>query len=136
VQPIFFAQSIDGVYQTSRGACAVGVTRVYPTVGTNSRHGVSTDAPADADARSLRTLCFVNIMIDDHNLWLQATSMELSFVNRKSELKELDEAAAAGGLLVFFGRRRVGKLAACGGYQNPPHVFSACAFPRERRQAL
>ncbi|MGH8138667.1 MAG: ATP-binding protein [Steroidobacteraceae bacterium] len=35
--------------------------------------------------------------------------MELSFVNRKAELKELDEAAATGGLLVFFGRRRVGK---------------------------
>ena len=35
--------------------------------------------------------------------------MELSFVNRKAELKELDEAAAVGGLLVFFGRRRVGK---------------------------
>ncbi len=35
--------------------------------------------------------------------------MELSFVNRKAELKELDAAAATGGLLVFFGRRRVGK---------------------------
>lgn len=35
--------------------------------------------------------------------------MQLSFVNRKAELKELDQAAAAGGLLVFFGRRRVGK---------------------------
>jgi AAA+ ATPase superfamily predicted ATPase len=35
--------------------------------------------------------------------------MELSFVNRTAELKELDAAAAAGGLLVFFGRRRVGK---------------------------
>jgi uncharacterized protein len=36
-------------------------------------------------------------------------TMQLSFVNRKAELKELDQAAAAGGLLVFFGRRRVGK---------------------------
>ena len=35
--------------------------------------------------------------------------MELSFVNRTAELKELDAAAAAGGLMVFFGRRRVGK---------------------------
>ena len=35
--------------------------------------------------------------------------MQLSFVNRKAELTELDEAAAVGGLLVFFGRRRVGK---------------------------
>lgn len=39
----------------------------------------------------------------------QNPRMELSFVNRKAELKELDDAAAAGGLLVFFGRRRVGK---------------------------
>lgn len=35
--------------------------------------------------------------------------MELAFVNRAAELRELDAAAAAGGLLVFFGRRRVGK---------------------------
>lgn len=41
----------------------------------------------------------------------QATvlSMELSFTNRTDELKELDAAAKAGGLLVVFGRRRVGK---------------------------
>lgn len=35
--------------------------------------------------------------------------MKLSFVNRRSELKELDAAAGAGGLVVIFGRRRVGK---------------------------
>jgi AAA+ ATPase superfamily predicted ATPase len=35
--------------------------------------------------------------------------VELSFANRTAELKELDAAAADGGLLVFFGRRRVGK---------------------------
>jgi uncharacterized protein len=35
--------------------------------------------------------------------------MQLAFVNRAAELKELDAAAAAGGLLVFYGRRRVGK---------------------------
>jgi AAA+ ATPase superfamily predicted ATPase len=35
--------------------------------------------------------------------------MKLSFVNRQRELKELDAAAAAGGLVVIFGRRRVGK---------------------------
>jgi AAA+ ATPase superfamily predicted ATPase len=35
--------------------------------------------------------------------------MQLPFVNRRQELKELDAAAAAGGLLVIFGRRRVGK---------------------------
>jgi uncharacterized protein len=35
--------------------------------------------------------------------------MELDFVNRTHELKELDAHAKAGGLLVVFGRRRVGK---------------------------
>ena len=35
--------------------------------------------------------------------------MELQFTNRALELKELDAAAKAGGLLVVFGRRRVGK---------------------------
>jgi AAA+ ATPase superfamily predicted ATPase len=35
--------------------------------------------------------------------------MELPFTNRTDELKELDAAAKTGGLLVVFGRRRVGK---------------------------
>jgi AAA+ ATPase superfamily predicted ATPase len=35
--------------------------------------------------------------------------MELSFTNRTVELKELDRAATTGGLLIVFGRRRVGK---------------------------
>ena len=35
--------------------------------------------------------------------------MKLPFANRKLELQELDSAAAAGGLAVIFGRRRVGK---------------------------
>ena len=35
--------------------------------------------------------------------------MELGFTNRAAELKELDAAVTAGGLLVMFGRRRVGK---------------------------
>ncbi len=35
--------------------------------------------------------------------------MELDFVNRTEELGQLDEHARAGGLLVLFGRRRVGK---------------------------
>ncbi len=35
--------------------------------------------------------------------------MELSFTNRTAELRELDAAADAGGLMVVFGRRRVGK---------------------------
>ncbi len=36
-------------------------------------------------------------------------SMKLEFVNRTDELRELDAAARRGGLLVVFGRRRVGK---------------------------
>lgn len=36
-------------------------------------------------------------------------TMELPFTNRTDELMELDAAAKAGGLLVVFGRRRVGK---------------------------
>ena len=35
--------------------------------------------------------------------------MQLSFSNREAELKELNASAAGGGLLVVFGRRRVGK---------------------------
>ncbi len=35
--------------------------------------------------------------------------MKLDFVNREAELRELDAAARHGGLLVVFGRRRVGK---------------------------
>src|SRR5664279_704256 len=35
--------------------------------------------------------------------------MNLEFTNRGAELKELEAAAKAGGLLVVFGRRRVGK---------------------------
>lgn len=35
--------------------------------------------------------------------------MELRFVNRQHELRELDAHAAEGGLLVVYGRRRVGK---------------------------
>ena len=35
--------------------------------------------------------------------------VKLEFVNRDAELAELDAAARRGGLLVVFGRRRVGK---------------------------
>lgn len=35
--------------------------------------------------------------------------MRLKFVNRESELRELDAAAARGGVLVLYGRRRIGK---------------------------
>ena len=35
--------------------------------------------------------------------------MKLKFVNREAELLELDRAVTRGGLLVVYGRRRVGK---------------------------
>ena len=41
-----------------------------------------------------------------HNIGVRAS---LAFVNRLRELREFDAAAAAGGLLVVYGRRRVGK---------------------------
>ncbi len=51
--------------------------------------------------------------------------MRLKFVNREAELREMDAAARRGGLLVIYGRRRVGKtrllrrwLEACGGYYS------------------
>ena len=43
-------------------------------------------------------------MYVEHN-----TFMKLSFVNRAAEFKELDAAARLGGLIVLYGRRRVGK---------------------------
>ncbi len=42
-------------------------------------------------------------------LFWQNVSMQLEFTNREEELRELDAAAKAGGLVVVFGRRRVGK---------------------------
>lgn len=48
-------------------------------------------------------------MLDTHNVLRDNYAMELSFTNRGAELKELDRAATTGGLLVVFGRRRVGK---------------------------
>jgi uncharacterized protein len=35
--------------------------------------------------------------------------MKLGFVNREAELRELDKAKQRGGLLVVYGRRRIGK---------------------------
>ena len=55
------------------------------------------------------TLCSSDIMFDVHHVIGEVWPVELTFTNRTSELKELDAAAIAGGLLVVFGRRRVGK---------------------------
>jgi len=48
-------------------------------------------------------------MFDGHQAGGQTAGVNLEFVNREAELRELDAAAPRGGLLVVFGRRRVGK---------------------------
>jgi AAA+ ATPase superfamily predicted ATPase len=48
-------------------------------------------------------------MFDRHNLIGYTFSMKLEFVNRESELGELDRSRQQGGLLVVYGRRRIGK---------------------------
>lgn len=45
--------------------------------------------------------------------------MELAFTNRTAELKELSAAATSGGLLVVFGRRRVGKTRLLSNWLGP-----------------
>ena len=45
--------------------------------------------------------------------------MNLPFTNRIAELKDLNAAAAAGGLTVVFGRRRVGKTRLLGEWLQP-----------------
>lgn len=48
-------------------------------------------------------------MFAKHNVLWHLPSVTLPFANRAAELRELDAAARRGGLLVVFGRRRVGK---------------------------
>jgi AAA+ ATPase superfamily predicted ATPase len=48
-------------------------------------------------------------MLDSHHLIEHTLLMKLAFVNRESELQELDRAKQRGGLLVVYGRRRIGK---------------------------
>ena len=48
-------------------------------------------------------------MFDWHQTCGYTAAVNMEFVNRDAELRELDAAAKRGGLLVVFGRRRVGK---------------------------
>ena len=64
--------------------------------------------------------------------------MTLSFINRKRELKEIDLLSKRGGLLVLFGRRRVGKtrllihwLEKRGGFKNRKFYSQAIEGVRE-----
>jgi AAA+ ATPase superfamily predicted ATPase len=54
--------------------------------------------------------------------------MNLEFANRVAELKELDAAAKAGGLLVVFGRRRVGKTRLLAHWVAPRRALYSLAF--------
>ena len=59
--------------------------------------------------------------------------MRLDFVNREAELRELEAAANRGGLLVVYGRRRVGKTRLLGHWlQAREGLYSqAIEAPRE-----
>jgi hypothetical protein len=48
-------------------------------------------------------------MFTNHQSSLCPIDMKLAFANREAELRALDTAAKQGGLLVVYGRRRVGK---------------------------
>ena len=68
-----------------------------------------------------QTLCLLSIMFDKHHVLWNILLMELTFTNRTAELKELESAATAGGLLVVFGRRRVGKTRLLAHWLKPRH---------------
>ena len=57
--------------------------------------------------------------------------MELDFVNRTAELKELDAHAKAGGLLVVFGRRRVGKTRLLTQWLSRRRLYSQTIRPQK-----
>lgn len=68
-------------------------------------------------------------MFDKHHVSHKATAgMELPFTNRTAELKELGTAATAGGLLVVFGRRRVGKTRLLAHWLKPRDGFYSQAI--------
>ena len=48
-------------------------------------------------------------MLDRHQEPTQTARMKLGFVDWEAELRELNAAAKRGGLLVVYGRRRVGE---------------------------
>lgn len=62
--------------------------------------------------------------------------MELQFVNRKRELAELDRHARDGGLLVAFGRRRVGKTRLLGHWLKRHHGLYTQAIEALKEQQL
>jgi AAA+ ATPase superfamily predicted ATPase len=62
--------------------------------------------------------------------------MELDFVNRRAELKELEVHARSGGLLVVFGRRRVGKTRLLTHWLAGRHGLYSQAIEASKEQQL
>ena len=62
--------------------------------------------------------------------------MELTFTNRTAELNELEAAATAGGLLVVFGRRRVGKTRLLAHWLKPRHGLYSQAIEGAKETQL
>jgi hypothetical protein len=57
----------------------------------------------------LRKYIVLSIIVDEHDYCEEFVDMRLVFTNRVRELEALDASARVGGLVVLFGRRRVGK---------------------------
>ncbi len=75
-------------------------------------------------------------MFDRHHVFRDVLLMELTFTNRTAELKELEAAATAGGLLVMFGRRRVGKTRLLAHWLKPRHGLYSQAIEGAKETQL
>jgi hypothetical protein len=75
-------------------------------------------------------------MFDRHRAVQDVLAMKLTFTNRTAELKELDAAATASGLLVVFGRRRVGKTRLLAHWLKPHHGLYSQAIEAAKETQL
>ena len=75
-------------------------------------------------------------MFDRHRAVQDVLPMELTFTNRTAELKELDAAATGSGLLVVFGRRRVGKTRLLAHWLKPRHGLYSQAIEAAKETQL
>ena len=75
-------------------------------------------------------------MFDRHRAVQDVLAMKLNFTNRTAELKELDAAATASGLLVVFGRRRVGKTRLLAHWLKPHHGLYSQAIEAAKETQL
>lgn len=109
-----------GVSQAPLGKAAHFVREFLPRLSFDPTGNpeLSVDASADSLAQvaeevfqigkscnyALEALCLTNI-----KLLYTLAPMQLKFADREPELRELEAAAGRGGLLVVYGRRRIGK---------------------------